>query len=131
MTGAAENWLSSQLAVYREPLVGLSKEERGALRRIRIEARLRGAKLKRRRRAGLSPSLLLSVFRRDGYRCKVHGDLGHGDCGGLEVHHKGHLENPSARMATLGRANDPKNLVVVCARAHNEIHDRDRAESKK
>lgn len=103
-----------------------SAEERRALLKLRQEAARAGAVLRRRGRGGLPASLVLAVMRRDGYRCKVHGDAGEGECGGLEVHHKGGVV-ASAWLHGKGHRNVMNNLVTVCGRAHDEVHDRARA----
>lgn len=109
-------------------VAGLSNDERAALRTLRVEARHAGTLLSNRGIGGLPPSLVLGVMRRDGYACKVHGDRGEGDYGGMQIHHKGGLENPTSRwLAVKGHSNDPNNLVTLCARAHDEVHARDRA----
>lgn len=108
--------------------VSTSLEEKRALRKMKAEARFYGAVLRGAGRGGLPNSLVLTVLRRDGYRCKVHGDRGEGDFGGLRLHHKGGLDNPvSAWLKAKGKKNDLNNLVTVCSRGHDEIHERDRA----
>jgi hypothetical protein len=105
----------------------LSGEERRALTILRQEARKAKAQLASDGEGGLAPSLVLYVMRRDGYRCKLHGDRGEGENGGLEVHHKGGVENPASRwLRGMGHLNLPDNLVTLCHRAHDEVHDRDR-----
>jgi hypothetical protein len=95
---------------------------------MKREARSNGATLDRPGHGGLSNSLVLTVLRRDQYRCKVHGDAGEGTFGGLRLHHKGGLDNPvSAWLKLKGKSNETNNLVTVCARGHDEIHNRDRA----
>ena len=108
----------------------LAAPERHALRVMRREARKHGATLARAGRGNLAPSRVLGVLRRDGYRCKVHGDRGEDDFGGLQVHHKSRLENPSERMRKLRYSEDISVLVTVCRKAHDEIHDRDREETR-
>lgn len=103
--------------------------ERAALRKIREEARARHAILTSGGEGGLPSSLVLAVFRRDKYRCKVHGDRGEGDHGGIGLHHKGGLENPdSAWLRKMGHKNAMNNLVTLCAKGHDEIHEKDRDE---
>jgi 5-methylcytosine-specific restriction endonuclease McrA len=105
-----------------------SLEERKALRKMKTEARANGATLSRPGHGGLPNSLVLTVLRRDQYRCKVHGDAGEGSFGGLRLHHKGGLDNPVSTWLKLkGKSNDANNLVTVCARGHDEIHARDRS----
>lgn len=106
----------------------LSSDDRAALRTIQREARKHRAILTSGGKGGLPPGLVLGVFRRDRWRCKIHGDRGQGDRGGLGVHHKGGLENPTSKwLKKKGHDNDPNNLVTLCKKAHDEIHNRDRA----
>lgn len=105
----------------------LSVEERRALRKIRIEARQAGAVLTSGGKGGLSPSLVLGVMRRDQYTCKVHGDKGEGEYGGLQVHHKGGIVE-SRWLSNKGHRNEPGNLVTLCLKGHDEIHERGRAD---
>jgi hypothetical protein len=104
-----------------------TRRDRRDLALMRREARLAGAELKDNGRGGLSPALVLKVMRRDEYRCKIHGDRGEGDNGGLSLHHKGGIV-ASARMSNLGHKDLLRNLVTVCERAHDELHDAARAE---
>jgi hypothetical protein len=126
MGAVGQRWRATQQAVVRHERAPLSAEERQALRRLRSEAYDHGARLRTGGRGGLSPSLVLAVFRRDEYSCKVHGDHGEGEHGGLELHHKGGVPE-SAWLARKGKRNDLNNLVVVCRKAHDEIHARARA----
>jgi hypothetical protein len=97
-------------------------KEMQALKTLALEAKKAGATLLTGGRGGLPPSLVLGVFRRDGYVCKR--------CGGrsdLTLHHKGGVDNPvSAWLANKGKRNDFNNLVVACAKCHQAIHDEDR-----
>lgn len=120
------NWVARKKAAEPRQRRPLSAEERGALRRLRQEAFNNGARLRTGGRGGLSPSLVLAVMRRDGYQCKVHGDRGEGECGGLELHHKGGVVE-SEWLSKKGHKNEPNNLVTVCHQAHDEIHGRARA----
>lgn len=104
-----------------------SREERLALHRLRTEARLAGALLRENGKGGLSPSLVLAVMRRDEFTCKVHGDQGEGDCGGLTLHHKGGVVE-SEWLNQKGHKNEKNNLVVLCNKAHDEIHEKARDE---
>lgn len=105
----------------------LTREERLALHRLRMEAKAAGTVLSSAGRGGLSPSLVLHVFRRDHYKCKVCGGNGVGK-GGVQIHHKGNLENPVSKwLEGKGRSNDPNNLVTICKACHDNVHDDDRA----
>ena len=108
----------------------LSREERRALHRLRMEAKAKGVPLSSAGRGGLSPSLVLHVFRRDDYTCKVCGQAGR-ESGGIQLHHKGGVENPASRwLAKQGKSNDPNNIVTICKACHDRLHDDDRAKSK-
>ena len=50
------------------------------------------------------------VLKRDGMRCQVCGSMQH-----LEVHH---LE-----FRSRGGEDDPDNLIVLCSRCHQRLHD--------
>lgn len=100
----------------------LSPEERRALARLRREAKKAGATLRNYGRGGLAPSLALGVFRRDQFTCKVHGDHGEDENGGLTLHHKGGT-GLSFWLQSKGTKNDLNNLVTVCNRAHRAVHD--------
>ncbi len=105
----------------------LSREDKKALRNIQLEARQAGAVLKSAGKGGLPPSFVLGVFRRDKFTCKVHGDKGEGDKGGLEVHHKGGIVE-SEWLSKKGHKLEPNNVVTLCNKAHDEIHNKARAE---
>jgi hypothetical protein len=126
MGAASRNWLAKLKAAEPKRRRELSVEERLALRRLRTEAHNHGARLRTKGRGGLAPSLVLAVMRRDDYTCKVHGDHGEGDFGGLELHHKGGVVE-SEWLSRKGHKNEPNNLVTLCRRAHDEIHARARA----
>jgi hypothetical protein len=111
------------------------EQEQAALRKLRVEAREAGATLATGGKGGLPSSLVLGVMRRDKYRCKVCGGSGRGNGeGGLSIHHKSeHLENPKALdrsklMHKEDRVNSPANLVTLCAKCHDKIHEKDREE---
>lgn len=125
MGESLQRWQSKQQP-KQEPKE-LSREERRALHRLRHEARVAGAVLASAGRGGLSPSLALTIFRRDNYRCKACGDSG-AESGGLQLHHKGGLENPTSRwLAKMGKRNEPNNLTTICSRCHDQVHREDRA----
>jgi len=105
----------------------LSLEERRALNNMRKEARQAGAKLKSNGEGGLPPSLVLGVMRRDKFTCKVHGDKGEGEHDGITVHHKGGIVE-SEWLSQKGHKNDPNNIVTLCGKAHDEIHEKAKRE---
>lgn len=103
----------------------VSKEEMRAFQTLRKEARAAKAKLANGGKGGLSSSLVLTVFRRDEYTCKVHGDHGEGEYGGLTLHHKGGIVE-SKWLHKKGHKNEPNNLVTLCTKAHNDLHNKAR-----
>lgn len=105
----------------------LSREERHALHSLRQDAAKKGMKLASAGRGGLPPSLVYKVMKRDGFRCKIHGDLGEGDFGGITVHHVGGILE-SDWLAKKGHKNIPSDLVTVCSKGHDAIHQKARAE---
>lgn len=108
----------------------LSREERKSLHKLRMEAKKAGVELASAGRGGLSPSLVLHVFRRDHYKCKVCGGNGK-DSGGIQLHHKGNVEHPASKwLAKQGKSNDPNNIVTICTRCHDNIHNEDRAKGE-
>lgn len=105
----------------------LPAQERGALRAIQREARQRGVLLTSGGKGGLPPSLVLGVLRRDDWKCKVCGETGTKDNGGLGIHHKGGIPE-SGWLRRKGHINDPNNLVSICNRCHDSVHEKARAE---
>lgn len=101
---------------------GLKPSEQMALDKIRSEAKQHKATLNSGGKGGLPPSLVLGVFRRDEWRCKL--------CGGnqdLSVHHKSGTKNlVTTALRKRGHTNDPNNLVTICNRDHDRIHNLDR-----
>lgn len=98
-------------------------EEKAALRAIRREAAAAGATLHSNGEGGLPSTLVLGVFRRDEWRCKACGKQSD-----LLVHHKGGIENPTSRwLLRKGKSNDANNIVTLCEKCHDGIHDEDRA----
>ena len=129
MTKRLADWLERKHAAEErhEDEKPLSREERLALHRLRLEARAAGSQLKSAGRGGLSPSLVRAVFRRDEYTCKVCGRKGSAANGGLTMHHKGGVIE-SAWLARKGHKNEPNNLVSICDDCHNKLHEEARAE---
>lgn len=117
MSSAAQRWLSGQRRKDAEShRVRLSLEERRALANIRLESKAAGVILRHNdAKGGLPHSVALGVFRKDGWKCVVHGDNGEGEYGGLELHHRKH---PLA-----GQPESIKNIYCVCHKAHEEIHN--------
>lgn len=125
MSHSLTNWIKHKRKLEKEERKPLSAEERLALHRLRREARKAGARLKNNGKGGLPPSLVLAVMRRDEYTCKVHGDHGGDENGGLTLHHKGGVIE-SEWLSKKGHKNDKNNLVTICNRAHDEIHQQAR-----
>lgn len=103
----------------------LAPGEEVALEKLKAEAEEAGAILTSDGEGGLPPSLVLGVMRRDKFTCKVHGDKGEDDYGGLQVHHKGGIVE-SKWLSKKGHANEPNNIVTICAKGHDEIHNKAR-----
>jgi hypothetical protein len=100
----------------------LPADEAKALSRIRSEAASAGATLANGGKGGLPPSMVLGIFRRDGFQCKK--------CGGREnvsIHHKGGVVM-SQWLSKKGHKLDRNNLVTICNRCHDKIHTEARAE---
>jgi hypothetical protein len=125
MSKPLQTWQRSKDRTERE-LPALSREERHALHKLRMDAHKAGVKLASAGRGGLSPSLVLHVLRRDGFRCKLCGGDGGGV--GISLHHLGGLENPTSKwLARKGKSNEPANVVAICTTCHDQVHDADRA----
>lgn len=117
----------------------LQPDEANALKKLQAEAKRQGNLLSSGGKGGLPPSLVWHVFRRDMedgvFRCKVCGEMGTEDNGGLGVHHKyQHITEPKARAKGMlandeGRRNDPSQMIVICATCHDKVHERDRAQN--
>jgi hypothetical protein len=98
--------------------------EQRALDKIRSEAKKAGATLLTDGEGGLPSSTVLGVMRRDEYKCKRCGSQEN-----LSIHHKGGLENPVSRwLKKKGHSNTQDNLVTICGRCHDNIHEEDREE---
>lgn len=120
--------IGSKRAKKRERQIeDLPLEEQKALAKMQKLAEEAGAVLTFDGVGGLPPSLVLGVIRRDKFTCKIHGDKGEGKYGGIQVHHKGGIIE-SEWLSKKGHSNDPNNIVTLCARAHDELHNRARAE---
>ena len=94
--------------------------EAKALRTLRIEARRAGATLASGGKGGLPSTLVLGVMRRDKYQCKVCGGRKH-----LGIHHKGG-DTRSKWLSRKGHKLEFNNLVTICEKSHDEVHDRAR-----
>ena len=97
--------------------------EAKALERIQAEAAEHGATLHSAGRGGLPASVVLGVFRRDGWHCHK--------CGGtddLTIHHKADvLASPYLRrLHQIAGRTDPKNLATICHTCHDKIHEESR-----
>lgn len=114
----------------------LTPQEQRAFAKIQSESKEAGSELASGGKGGLPPSLVLGVFRRDKWRCKVCGHLGNMKLnGGLSVHHKyQHIQDVTERRKGMaanreGRRNDPSQMTSICAKDHDKVHERDRAEN--
>ncbi len=102
----------------------LSREDRRSLSLIRKEAKKAGTHLLHGGKGGLPPSLVLGVMRRDKYQCKSCGSRDN-----IEVHHKGGIVE-SKWLSKKGHANEKDNIVTICDKCHNRIHEKAKAEGK-
>ena len=123
MSKELRDWVHKSAAAQsdRAPRKELSREERMAFVKLRREAAEAGVTLASGGRGGLAPSFVLRIMRRDEYTCKVHGDRGEGEFGGLTLHHKGGIPE-SEWLRKKGHKNDLNNLVMMCAKAHDDLH---------
>lgn len=93
--------------------------EAKALERMQAEAIEHGATLHSAGRGGLPASVVLGIYRRDGWHCHK--------CGGtsdLTIHHKADvLASPYLRrLHQIAGRTDPKNLATICHPCHDQIH---------
>jgi len=91
-----------------------------ALERMEVEALEQGATLHSQGRGGLPASVVLGIFRRDGWHCHKCGDRQD-----LTVHHKADiLASPYLRrLHKVAGRTDPRNLVTLCHACHDDVHD--------
>jgi hypothetical protein len=113
------------MSFRRKPEKPMPSSDAKALERIQAEAIEHGATLHSQGRGGLPPSIVLGVFRRDGWHCHK--------CGGkqdLSIHHKADiLASPYLRkLHQVAGRTDPKNLATICHRCHDSIHQHAREE---
>ena len=111
------------MSFRRKPEKPMPSSDAKALDRIQIEAKEHGATLHSQGKGGLPPSIVLGVFRRDGWHCHK--------CGGtqdLTIHHKADiLASPYLRkLHQVAGRTDPKNLATICHRCHDSIHEQAR-----
>jgi 5-methylcytosine-specific restriction endonuclease McrA len=138
MGEAAKRWAKAQEEIRKSDRPQedeLRPEEQKALDTIQREAKERHSFLTSGGKGGLPPSLVLGVLRRDKYTCKTCGEKGDQDNGGIGIHHKyQHLADSKERKKGMlankqGRRNDPSQMVTICKRCHDNVHEEDRAEN--
>jgi hypothetical protein len=101
----------------------LSTEERGALNKMRTEAKAKGVKLHHNGVGGLPPSVALRIFRRDEYTCKKCGK----NQSPLGLHHKGGIPD-SQWLRRKGHQTVQNNLAAICDKCHDDLHQDAREE---
>lgn len=99
----------------------VSSAEVGALQKLRSEARSKGTVLANGGKGGLPSSLVLNVMRRDDYQCKMCGTRHN-----VSVHHKGGIVE-SRWLSRKGHSNVPNNLVSMCLKCHDIVHQKAKA----
>jgi len=113
------------MSFRRKPERSVPTSEAKALERLQAEAIEHGASLHSKGQGGLPASIVLGILRRDQYRCHK--------CGGREeltLHHKADVlaSDYLRRLHKVAGRTDPKNLVVLCQRCHDQIHENAREE---
>jgi hypothetical protein len=103
--------------------INMSREERGALIKMRQEAKAKGVKLHNNGVGGLPASVALHVFRRDGYTCKKCGRTD----SPIGLHHKGGIPD-SEWLKKKGHINELNNMATICDKCHDSIHQEARQE---
>ncbi len=108
------------MAYKRKPAPPPSPGEERALERMEAEAIEHGATLHSAGRGGLPASVVLGIFRRDGWHCHKCGDTKD-----LTVHHKADVlaSDYLRRLHRVAGRTDPKNLVTICHACHDDIHE--------
>lgn len=112
--------------------------QKNALKKLQREAKAQGCLLTSGGKGGLDSGLVRHVFLRDANKegnfvCKLCGEPGTEENGGLGVHHKfQHIQAPKERAKGIrenkdGTRNTPEALCVICANCHDAVHNRDRA----
>ena len=109
----------------KRPEKPIPATEAKALERLQAEAIEHDATLHSGGRGGMPASVVLGVMRRDGYRCHK--------CGGrddLSLHHKADIlaSDYLRKLHKTASKNDPKSVVVICDKCHDQIHENARKE---
>jgi hypothetical protein len=99
-------------------------QEQRALRNMRREAKQHGVVLDNDGEGGLPASLVLGVMRRDEYTCKRCGKR---DRAKITCHHKGGISE-SDWLDKKGHDSSPNNLVTICTKCHDDVHEQARDE---
>lgn len=113
------------MSYRRKPEKAEPVGEAKALDRMQAEAIEAGASLHSAGKGGLPASVVLGIFRRDGYRCKRCGAADD-----LTVHHKADIlaSDYLRRLHKVAGRTDPKNLVTLCHSCHDSLHEESRRE---
>lgn len=117
--------IAARYMASRQKPQQMPTSEKQALERIQIEAAQHGATLHSNGQGGLPASVVLGIFRRDGWHCHK--------CGGqedLSIHHKADVlaSDYLRRLHKVAGRTDPRNLATICHPCHDSIHDQARQE---
>ena len=117
--------LASRYMSYRQKPQKRQPEEDKAYEVLRDEAEAHGATLHSGGQGGLPASVVLGIFRRDGWHCHKCGTKED-----LSIHHKADiLASPYLRrLHKIAGKSDPRNLATICKRCHDQIHQQARAD---
>lgn len=113
------------MSYRRKPEKQAPPGEAKALDRLQAEATEAGATLHSGGTGGLPSSVVLGIMRRDHYHCHKCGDNKN-----LTLHHKADiLASPYLRrLHKVAGRTDPNNLVTLCQKCHDSVHETAREE---
>jgi hypothetical protein len=94
----------------------LHPQEEYALKKLQKEAKENGSTLATGGKGGLPPSHVLGAMRRDDFKCKRCGTKDN-----ISVHHIGGIVS-SKHVSEMGHKDKQNNLVTICEKCHDDIH---------